>query len=242
MATPTVPHQPRPLAAYLSEHQLPGARSMTAIERVRRQRRHNPAPCRDEAQQPTLQDRLYEKILREATAEIASRGGETSIEGRNGRSTLLKVTDRDPGSATALLRAEGWRYYSSRFGSRHARLAYLYGRDDAGPWAVRVPGTLATVADALAWVEPLEVARSRAAGCRVQRQGDVYAIETTPAGDGKGADVLPAAHEWRPSTRYLVHRPEDGRRHRPIKVDYPVQFVRQRVLAMGRGGGRACGD
>jgi hypothetical protein len=243
--SPTVPvHDARRLASFLAEHRMPGQRSMTAIERLRRQRRANPAADRSaRPDRPSPADRLHAKITAEAIAEIQRRGGETVIEGEKERvNATLAIVERDKRTGTALLRAEGWRYYSRQFGSRHVELAYLYGVDDAGPWAVRVPGTMTTLADALAWVEPAEVTKARAAGRRVARQGDVYAIETTGAHDGKGAENLPEAHQWRSDTRYLVHRPEDGRKHRPLKLAYPVRFVRQRVLEMGRSGGRAFGD
>ncbi|MEV6133145.1 hypothetical protein AB0M05_41205 [Streptomyces violaceusniger] len=235
---PHVPYDPRRLAAFLTEHGMPGQRSMTAITRLRRERINNrpvnlmPRP---------LAERLRARIIATAVAEIGRRGGETEIVGDRS-SVGLHLADRDPATRTVLLRAEGWRYYSRRFGARHTTLAYVHGADDAGPWAVRVPGTLTTLAEALAWMEPAEVTKARAAGRRVRRQGDVYAIETTAAHDGRGSDALPEAHQWRPQTRYLVHRPEDGRRHRPLKLPYPVRFVRQRVLEMGRSGGRAYGD
>ncbi|MGW2181280.1 hypothetical protein ACWCXX_24905 [Streptomyces sp. NPDC001732] len=239
----TVPvHNSRALAAYLAEHDMPGRRSMTAIDNLRRARAKNrPAPV--PATRPTPADRLRVRLTRQAVAEIARRGGETYIEGEKGRvADTLSITERDKATGTMLLRASGWRYYSRAFGSRHVELAYVYGTDDAGPWAVRVPGTITSLAKALEWMEPAEVTKARTSGRRVRRQGDIYAIETTRAHDGKGSENLPDAHEWRPGTRYLVHRPEDGRRHRPLKLTVPVRFVRQRVLEMGRSGHRAYGD
>ncbi|MFF5668775.1 hypothetical protein ACFY8S_01340 [Streptomyces hygroscopicus] len=235
---PRVPFDARSLAAFLVEHGMPGQRSMTAITRLRRERISNRPVAL--APRPVI-ERLRARIIADAVAEISRRGGETEIVGD--RSIVgLHLADRDTATRTVLLRAEGWRYYSRRFGARHATLAYVYGTDDAGPWAVRVPGNLTSLVEALAWMEPAEVTKARAAGRRVRRQGDVYAIETTTAHDGRGSEALPEAHQWRQETRYLVHRPEDGRRHRPLKLPYPVRFVRQRVLEMGRSGGRAYGD
>lgn len=242
---PTVPAaDSRVLARFLSEHSLPGQRSMTAIDRLRRQRLANrPLVPGRAVRLTTPAERLRVKLTREATDEIARRGGETVILGEKDRvNAALAIAERDKESGTMLLCAEGWRHYSRAFGFRYIKLAYVYGTDDAGPWAVRVPGTLATLDEALAWMEPADVTKARTKGRRVWRQGDIYAIETTAAHDGKGAEYLPDAHEWRAQTRFLVHQPEDGRRHRPVKLVKPVRFVRQRVLEMGRSGARAYGD
>lgn len=241
----TVPvHDSARLATFLRERDMPGQRSKTAIERIRRTRRANrPADPYGQAGQVSLAERVRAQVLAAAVAEITRRGGETEIYKEQGKvSARLAIADRDPRTGMTLLAASGWRYYSRRFGYRRASLAYLYGVDDAGPWAVRVPGTMETVAESLAWLEPASVTEARAAGRRVRRQGDVYAIETTRAHDGAGAEDLPASHEWRPGTRYLIHQPDDGRKHRPLKLPYPVRFVSQRALEMGRGGGRDAAD
>jgi hypothetical protein len=125
---------------------------------------------------------------------------------------------------------------------RYVELAYLYGTDDAGPWAVRVPGTVRSVAEGLSWLTPAAVAKAQAEGRRVRRQGDVYAVETTARRDGRGVADLPEAHEWRASTRYLVHNPDDGRKHRPLRLPYPVEFIPQRAYEMGRSGARGAAD
>lgn len=175
-----------------------------------------------------------------AVAEIERRGGETAIIGRNGRpSAHLQIVDERDG--LMLLTAHGWRQYSRAFGARWSSLAYLAGVDDNGPWAVRIPATLTTVAEALAWLEPPEVTRARRDGRRVRRQGDVYAVETTRQHDGRGADQLDT-HRWNAETRYLIHRPADGRKHRPLRVPYPARFIRQRAYGMGRGAGRGAAD
>ncbi|MFJ7054784.1 hypothetical protein ACIQU7_24040 [Streptomyces albidoflavus] len=234
----SVTGNPRALAAFLSEHNAPGRRSMTAIIQLRRARGRN----RPVVFEPRpVAERLKARIVADAVREIERRGGETVIEDKT-QVAGLSLADRDPASRTTLLRAEGWRYYSRQEGSRFVMLAYVYGIDDAGPWAVRVPGRMETLSEALAWMEPAQVTKAKAAGRRVRRQGDIYAIETTAAHDGRGADDLPEAHVWKSATRYLVHRPEDGRRHRPLRLPYPVRFVRQRVLEMGRSGGRSYGD
>lgn len=159
--------------------------------------------------------------------EIERRGGEVTIEQRD---SDVEVTIRDSRGGLHLLHAEGWRQYSRSYGARPATLSYLCGTDDSGRWAVRVPGTIRTVASALGWIEPAAVQQARLRGRRVLRQGDVYAIETSRAHDGGGED-LPDSHRWDDETRTLHH---DG--HAPMHVPFPARFFRQRALEMGRSG------
>ncbi len=100
------------------------------------------------------------------------------------------------------------------------------GVDDGHYFAVRVPGTVESVAEAVKWLEPAAVKRARAAGRRVERQGDVYAIA---CGDGKDRMGGMARHDWDPEQRLLTH-PE----HRTLAVSYPARLVVQSALGMGR--------
>ncbi|AWI32654.1 hypothetical protein [Streptomyces tirandamycinicus] len=228
---------PAALAAHLAAHHMPGQRSKTAIARLRLERRRLNAPL------PTtrpLPERAHDRLWTSAIREIRRRGGETEIESNYGTADL-EITDRK--NRMVLMHAEGWRRYGKQ-PARRAQLSYLWGPDDAGsgPWAVRVPGTVTTVADALEWLTPADVKKALEKGLRVRRQGDVYAVETTPAHDGRGVELLPESHEWRPATRYLVHRPEDGRRHLPVRLPWPVRFVQQSAYGMGRTSARAAAD
>ena len=189
-----------------------------------------------QAEPQPLQARLLERLADLYRREIRRRGGETEI-GDKDRDIELTIADRAGG--LSVLHCSGWRYYSSRAGSWRASLSYLCGTDDNGRWAVRVPGTATTVADAVDFVEPREVRDARAAGRKVLRQGDVYAVETTRAHDGKGR--LPARHQWDPQARTLTHDDPD-RPHAPLHVDYPVRFVQQSVYRMGRQARRGGGD
>lgn len=164
---------------------------------------------------------------------IAGRGGETSIE-TSGRDVTLDIVAEH--GDLVLLRCSGWRQYSRQFGARPASLAYLCGTDDSGRWATRVAGSITSIDEALEWLEPAAVRKARDAGRQVWRQGDVYAIETTKAHDGKGAEGLDR-HEWHREKRVLWH-PE----HTPLVLTVPVRFVQQRTFAMGRGRGWAGGD
>jgi len=173
-----------------------------------------------------------------AGLEIGKRGGETQIQGEN-NAYPLRMIDRADGMA--LLHVSAWRYYSRGFGSRLASLCYLCGRDDNGRWAVRVPGTCDTVMDALARIEPKEVQSARDNGITVLRQGDVYAVETKRAYDGKGAATLPSNHTWNPETRELRHL--DSRSpHATLSIPFPVRFVAQSALRMGRTARRGSAD
>jgi hypothetical protein len=191
--------------------------------------------------------------------EIETRGGETTITGRYGTESLsvahtsaqpvqvwhkgARVVLPDTADLT-LLTAAGWRKYGSRNPARWATLGYLCGTDDAGTWAVRVPGTVTSVAEAVEWITPAVVLGAMRRGRRVRRQGDVYAVECGDRRDRTEATAaeLPPEHQWRPGTRYLVHVPTDGRKHRPLRVTWPARFLRQRVYRMGRSGRRGWGD
>jgi hypothetical protein len=179
----------------------------------------------------TPRERLRWRLIRECSSEIAARGGETDIDGRQ-----IHVIQRFPGGLT-LVGCQGWRQYSRRFGSRRASLAYLCGRDDNGTWAVRVPGTCGSIGEAVAWVEPAAVKAARQAGRRVLRQGDVYAVEAR-RDDASG---LPPRHRFDAERRLLLHL-DEARPHAPLHVPFPARFFAQRVYQMGRSGRRAGGD
>lgn len=192
------------------------------------------------AERPTLslEERLRRHLVRRFCAEILRRGGEVSIDGRYG-STELEAVDRAGG--LVLLRAEGWRQYSRRFGARRARLAYLCGRDDNGDFAARVAGTCMTVAEALEELTPAFVRRARASGRRVLRQGDVWIVELGPRARGDDFRALPDSHLWIAERRLLVHASADGRDHAPLHVPFLARAVPQSTLQMGRDGAAAWG-
>lgn len=219
------------LAKALKEHGLPGQRTKTAITRLRRERsKRRPNVS---VPQLTVEGRLNQKLIADYSAEIDRRSGETSIRTDRDRYADLTVADRENG--LTLLHVSAWRYYSRSVKPRRASLSYLCGREDGQLWAVRVAGTITTVRDAIDFVTPKAVKDAQARGKRVERQGDVYCVETTKAHDGKGE--LPENHVWDPEARVLAH-PEHGTLH----LDFPVRFVPQNAYQMGRGSGRAYGD
>lgn len=127
-----------------------------------------------------------------------------------------------------------YRYeYSKAFGAWWQNAAYLCGKDDAGYWAMRVPSTCQTVADAIQWAYPAAVLKAQAEGRRVWRQGDILAVELKAGKDNTDA-LRGTRHEFR-DTRYLVH-PE----HNPVRLPQsPVKFFQIRQIS---GSARRAGD
>lgn len=185
----------------------------------------------------SLHERLAKYVAETYTEVIAARGGETTIDEKD-RSIPLSVVAREGG--LTLLRAEGWRHYSNRFGAKKAAIAYLCGRDDNGRWAARVPATCASVADALEAITPAAVKAAIANGKRIVRQGDVYAVETAPRYDQSG-DRLPENHIWDAETRTLIHA-DSNAPHAALQIPFPVRWAVQNTLRMGRTSSRGRGD
>jgi len=244
-------HDPARLAAVLRERGLPGRRSKTAITKLRRERaRRNPPPP---ARPPSLAERARSRMVALYAAEITRRGGETSIAGRY-ETARLYPSGQDRRARLVLLHAEGYRDYGQREGCHWSRLSYLCGVDDSGRWAVRVPGTVTGTWAAVSWLTPAAVQRAVRLGRQVRRQGDIYAIEMRRQGDTASGWVgddwrqdartgrRVTSHYWNAETRYLTHHPEDGRKHRPVRISYPARFVQQRAYGMGRTSARGAGD
>lgn len=99
---------------------------------------------------------------------------------------------------------------------------------------MRVPGTLDTIKEALAWLEPAEVLGARSCGRQVLRQGDVWVVEMIR--DRTSHSPLPTGHQWDEATRTLWHG-----EHRPLHVPFPAKFIPQRTLA-ANGVGRTQAD
>lgn len=169
-----------------------------------------------------LHKRLSDKLVNIYEAEIQKRGGEVEIVEQN-RVAGLRVISSYKG--LHIIGCDGFRYYSSKFGSRPASLRYLCGRDDNGRWAARVPGTINSVFGAIDWLEPKPLQQARAAGRTVKRQGDVYLV-----GGGRrdeGISDLPPTHRWDYNTRTLHHTGSPA--HGPVEWgDEPVRVILQR--------------
>ena len=184
-------------------------------------------------QGPGLQSRLAAYIARKASHEVAARGGETDIDG-----VELRLLDRDRAQGLAVVGCDGYRQYSKAFGQRFASLRYLWGYDDNGAFAVRVPASARTVAAAIDAITPAEVRRAHEAGRGVLRQGDVYAVElrTSRVSD----EILWGTHHsYDRETRRLVHE-DSAAPHRDVVIPISwrgVKFLFQGGLGMGRLGG-----
>jgi len=133
--------------------------------------------------------------------------------------------DYDPQAGIWLMGVEKKYHYSNRFGDWWVRAAWLCGRDEGRTWAVRVPGTMASVAEALDWLTPAEVKRAQAEGRQVIRQGDVYFIQKKRRPDNLRA-LRGTRHSFDPETRVVTH-PE----HRPVHLPWPAKAIRQTQLA-----------
>jgi len=184
--------------------------------------------------QATLISRLKSYLSATYAVEVARRGGETSISTEDGTEDL-RCWNRDKNQRLVLLRANAKRYYS-RGAQWWTSLSYLCGVDDSGRWAVRVPGSIEEVSEALDWITPSAVKKAVEKGKRVERQGDVYIVETTKQHD------LPSNHRFLSSAEAVACGFEGGRwllhdEHRPLKLDFPCRFVPQKALGMGRGNG-----
>lgn len=169
-------------------------------------------------------------------AAVRMRGeitGPTSFIGLYDRSDL-EVTDRQivDGDALLLEHVEGWHAYRGGAPARYRAASYIGGisGDGTGAWAARVSSSITSVRGALEELEPAAVKNAREKSKRVVRQGDVYAVETTPAHEDAYA---PGRHDWDRETRVLSH-PE----HAAVTIPYPVRFVEQTARAMVGSGAR----
>lgn len=162
--------------------------------------------------------------------------GPTEFEGLYSTSSLERTDwDVEDGDALVLLHVEGWQKYG-RQPARYRKASYLGGLSSDGTdfWAVRVPGSITSVRDALDAITPTQVKRAKYRGKKVIRQGDLYAVETTKAHDTPTQSIR--RHAWDQETRILSH-PE----HAAVKIPFPVHFFEQHTLPMW-GSGVVYGD
>lgn len=220
METPRATPRPHTLASYeaiAKDLGLPrrAAREMYNAAAARRLARALPVRI-------SLADRLSDSYVQ----TIGERGGITQIPLEHRRFAKMRCIDTATiaGRTYRLFYAEGWRKYSRQH-VHHVAYAYLAGRDDNGRWAVRVPSTIGTASAALAWITPREVHAAQAAGKRVWRQGDVWAVETSGRNDAKGLEHVPASHTWDSAARTLRHPS-----HAPLHLPGPVRFYMGQAL------------
>lgn len=219
----------RALYGRLREMGIRPARTLTDAARVGRERRLAAV-----SPQYSYLSHLRQTQIAMYVGEIRRRGGETAIYERD-REVRLSCADRRNGML--LLHCEGWRQYSRQFGARRASLSYLCGCEEGQRWAVRVPGAITTVDAALEWLTPSAVRRAMDAGRRVERQGDLYVVESRIDAMPTKPVTYAGSHAWDPSTRTLTHD-----QHVQVHVDYSARVYMQRAYKMGRSGRRGAAD
>ncbi len=150
------------------------------------------------------------------------------------------LRDEDRSTSLWLVGVEKKYHYSNAFGDWWVQAAWLCGRDshvNGQVWAVRVPGTLGTVREALDWLTPGPVKKALSEGRRILRQGDVYLVEKKRGPDHVVA-LRGTRHVWEPQSRTLGH-PEHGELH----VPFPFRAYRQAQLhSNSRGAWRGDAD
>ena len=186
---------------------------------------------------PDLRGRWMLRMQGQMLLEAARRGLPVVVDCARAADQPVRLESMrrtDEGYWVGLLRGEGWADYGSRMPRKLKSVALLAGRDDAGWWAVRVPGSIDSVEAGLLWLEPAAVRQARAEGKRVLRQGDVWIVERARDGMGKGR--LPFGHEWDEATRTLKHGA-----HNVVHVPWPATAIPQNTLAPN-GVGRRSAD
>ncbi len=143
--------------------------------------------------------------------------------------TAATVTDYDRGEKLWVIHVEQTYHYSNTFGDRYVSASWLCGRDENGVWAVRVPGTLTKVTEAVDWITPGPVKKAVAAGRQVIRQGDVYFVQKRRGPDN--LRELPWNHHWDPTSRTATHR-----QHGTVHVPFPCRVYAQYQLHSSRSG------
>lgn len=184
------------------------------------------------APKPKLQDRLHSRLITIAQLEATKRSLNTpTCWPREGT-----VEDYDPDRRMWVVNVERRHHYSNAFGDWWVRASWLAGHDDSGYWAVRIPGTILLIDDALDWITPAAVRKAEAEGRQVLRQGDVYIAEKKRGPDH--TRDLPWRHQWDAETRTLSHP-----QHPDIAIPFPFRAYAQRQLtSTSAGAGRRGGD
>ena len=134
-------------------------------------------------------DRLRAHLRTVANRTIRQRAVSTPTGWSGGR-----VIDRQIAKRLWLVHDEYNHHYSNRCGDWWTGASYLCGYEDGQYWAVRVPRTIRTVAEALDWHIPAAVRRAQDEGRQVIRQGDVWFVQLKR---GKDNLDLPLGHDLR---------------------------------------------
>ena len=199
---------------------LPRGRAKT-VHAAAKALRAAPAPEAGTSPKIRLAERRKAAVVQQITAR-----GLTRPAGFDGAKSL-EVLDMAEG--LVLVGGSWWYSYKGNAGSYRQHCAYLGGRDDAGEWAVRVPSTCETVAEALAWTRGAQPHRGRGRlappGRRARRR------HPRPAGPHRRrAARQPHPHE--PRGRRLDPQAQLGSPRRPAVRQAPVEAL---PPAAGRG-------
>lgn len=183
-------------------------------EEARRQRQLHEAreaarPVAMQAGKEALVARVNARLLALGVAAIRERGVDTPTGYDEAK---LRVTDRAPRQRMWVLHFNEYVKYSSRQ-SWWVSASYLCGIEDGQVWVERVPASITTVEEAVAYITPAAVKRAAAEGRQVLRQGDVFLVERRRGGDDLAA--LPERHRFDPGNRTLSH-PQHGSLHVPF--------------------------
>lgn len=205
-------HAPRGQRGKLAEALYDFAEAAYNLRQQRREARYVAAP--------KLQDRLHARLITITQAEATKRRLTTpTCSPRQGT-----IEDYDPDRRMWLVNVERKHHYSNSFGDWRVRASWLAGHDDSGYWAVRVPGTILDIEEALDWITPAAVTKAHAEGRKIIRQGDIYIVEKKRGPDH--TRDLPRAHRFDPETRRLTHAT-----HPTITIPFPFRAYAQRQLA-----------
>lgn len=214
---------------------VPHGRKGPLLDAVRAVQHLSETPASRGVWSTPLDDRLLRFLVRRALAEVDRRELTTPTGHDDGNYDLI---DRD--GSTVLISGEWWYEYSRRHGYRRLGAAYLAGIDDAGPWAIRVPRTVETVAAALEWATPAAARKAMSAGAEWRRQGDVLAVRQTRGSGLRDTRQVQDRHEFRPRADggWTLTHPE----HTPVRLRagrWTIYHLRQ---DSGGGASRGCGD
>lgn len=136
--------------------------------------------------------------------------------------------------------------YYARYSARQqwwVSASYLCGHSDRQDWAVRLPGTIITVKEALVWLTPSQVRKAKQKGKRVERQGDIYFVPL--AISDNDFDVL---QQSRHQPVYVPHHPKGPSivithpQHPDVRLDWNQTWRAIQQKQMISNGRRAGAD
>ena len=171
-------------------------------------------------QKENLAERLKVYLIQRCWDQIEKRDLDTPF-GLTEESDLY-IADRSIKERLWICRFNEYMKYSSRV-SWYVSASYLCGHSDGQDWAVKIPGTITDVGEALAWLTPAKVKKAKT----VKRQGDVYLIPSRKF----NFDALPASHELTSNeTGYMLRHNQ----HPTVILEgFGWTAIRQKQMAVG---------